>query len=107
SIATESTRTLEGTGMTTHMQLFRSVIYAATLAVAGSAFGQTPTCALPGCNSVVSDGYRNTASGSSALQAVDGAAGGGNNTASGFHALGSNTTGSDNTASGDTALNSN
>jgi trimeric autotransporter adhesin len=93
--------------MTIHMQLLRSVIFAATLAVAGSAFAQTPTCAAPGCNSVTSDGYNNTASGTSALQDVDGGAGGVNNAAFGDAALGSNTTGYDNTASGSYALASN
>jgi hypothetical protein len=86
--------------MTTQMQLFRSVIFAATLAVAGSAFAQTPTCVAPGCNSITSDVYNNTASGSSALSAVAGASGGVNNAASGIFALNNNTTGYGNTASG-------
>src|SRR5271156_2491857 len=92
---------------TTQMQLIRSVIFTATLAVAGSAFGQTPTCAAPGCNSITSDSYQNTASGSAALAAVEGASGGQFNTASGFYALNDNTTGANNTASGDGALTSN
>jgi hypothetical protein len=93
--------------MKTHMQLFRAVIFATTLVAAGSAFGQTPTCAAPGCNSVASDSYDNTASGTNALQAVEGAGGGQYNTASGFGALYSNTTGAHNTASGFSALYSN
>jgi len=89
---------------TTHMQLIRSVIFTATLAVAGSAFGQTPTCAAPGCNSITSDTYGNTASGSAALADVDGASGGEFNTATGTYALAADTTGSDDSAIGNAAL---
>jgi Chaperone of endosialidase len=92
---------------TTHLQLFRSVIFAATLAVAASAFGQTPTCAAPGCNSITSDDSQNTATGSFALMNVEEANGGAFNTANGNYALHSNTTGSYNTADGVSALESN
>src|SRR5271154_242145 len=111
SHVTESTITSKGTAMKTmhmlHIQLFRSVIFAVTLGVVGSAFGQTPTCAAPGCNSVATDMYGNTASGTYALAEVEGATGGEGNTSNGSYALYSNTTGSDNTASGYGALNSN
>jgi hypothetical protein len=108
---------------TTHKSLFHSVILVATLAVAVSAFGQTPTCAAPGCNSITSDGDGNTASGSNTLSAVEGAGGIGNtasgnwalhfnttgpaNSAFGYSALVDNTTGFENTASGYKALFSN
>jgi Chaperone of endosialidase len=90
--------------MMTHMQLFRSAIFAAALGVVGSAFGQTPTCAAPGCNSVTTDGFGNTASGSNALQVVDTENGAIGNTANGNYALYFNTTGKANTASGNSAL---
>src|SRR3984957_17838953 len=71
---------------------------------------QTPTCAAPGCNSVASDGFGNTAAGSSTLTHLiiipthTGGMTGSDNTASGFQALFSNTTGGGNTASGVQAL---
>src|ERR1700722_18270163 len=71
---------------------------------------QTPTCAAPGCNSVASDGFGNTAAGSSTLTHLiiipthTGGMTGSDNTASGFQALFSNTTGGGNTASGFQAL---
>ena len=89
---------------TTQLLLVRSVIFAAMLGVVGSAYAQTPTCVAPGCNSVTSDIYGNTAAGSSALLANEGASGGSNNTALGENALASNTTGFYNTASGFGAL---
>src|SRR5271170_7992999 len=89
---------------TTHTQLLHWVIFATTLAVAGSAFGQTPTCAAPGCNSVTGDIYGNTASGSSALAGVEGESGGQGNTAFGLNALYNDTTGFANTASGEGVL---
>jgi trimeric autotransporter adhesin len=90
--------------MTTHMQLIRSVIFAATLGVVGSAFGQTPTCDSPGCNSVATDGYGNTAAGSASLAFVNPLNGGLNNTAVGFYSLYSTTSGASNVASGAFAL---
>src|SRR5277367_408234 len=90
--------------MISHVQLFRSVTIAMMLAVAGSAFGQTPTCAAPGCNAVASDTYGNTATGTNALVGVQAASGGAYNTASGNFALNNNTTGADNTANGYSAL---
>jgi trimeric autotransporter adhesin len=89
---------------TTQTQLIRSVLFTAALAVAGSAFGQTPTCAAPGCNSITSDSYGNTGAGSSALASVDGASGGLYNTATGDAALANNTTGTYDTATGNAAL---
>ena len=71
---------------------------------------QTPTCAAPGCNSVTSDGERNTAMGTGALVmdllGVSSNSGAGN-TAAGYHALYPNTDGQANTALGSNALNSN
>jgi hypothetical protein len=63
-------------------------------------------CSSPGCNSTLSDGDRNTAGGTGALQSVV-SPGGINNTGFGFNALKQNTTGLGNTATGDEALSSN
>ena len=90
--------------MKTNTMIAYSLLWTTLLTAAGSALGQTPTCVAPGCNSVASDTYFNTASGSQTLTQVNGASGGTGNTASGYYALYSNTTGSYNTASGDYAL---
>src|SRR5208283_2705053 len=87
--------------MKTHTRIIRSLILAATLTAAGSAYAAQPP------DVVTSDIDANTAMGLDAL--LDLTTGGSNttgsdNTADGASALYHNTTGSDNTASGQFAL---
>jgi hypothetical protein len=71
-------------------------------------WGQTPTCARPGCNPTTSDANGNTAGGTNALAHVDDVGSGGiANTAFGDGALRSNSSGSSNTATGNAALDGN
>src|SRR5580704_4020965 len=85
----------------TYFNLRSRILAAALTIIVQSAYGQQPP------DSVVSDAYLNTASGTGALQNILPASGGVQSSAFGYNALVSDTTGYRNTAMGTYALTAN